>query len=806
MKRKLLSFAILALGAALLAGCGNKTQAPANTTTKAPATTTQGGGSTTTQAPVVPENPMEGLNAGDLDYAYWWKLYIQRWNYLLPEIPLYSNEYYDFYDTNVLDKASVEANPTNPYWPATSAVIDWKPSASNPLKQIILGNSTQLSGMFRYSSFGVSSPGASNNAVQSMTSGLGTLETTPEGSYVWNETVVKDHKETMNEDGSKTYEIEINQGLKYSDGSDIKAKDYLYSTMYFASNIAHDKNFGNKATSGMSIVGWSTYAKYTGEEAAGTTKEFAGLRLLGDYKFSVTIDSSYLPYYYDLTYAAFSPSPKALWIGSENDVADEGDGVYITTSANAKTSKADSDATLKDSNGQTYEDVAFYAKDSDGKYVFGEHIISASKNTDEHYPYSGPFKVSSYNASTTQAILKKNAYFPGDYRGSKPEFETVVYVRVIDDTQLVQFTSGGVNVLESVTGGDATNEAIDASEKSNGRYAYIHYARAGYGKLGFRGDLGPASYVQVRQAIALTIDRAEFAKAFTGGYGGVVDGPYYPGSWSYKVVSYNGYDKSVISLDPYTNSIEDAIELLEEAGFVYGADGQAYTSGVRYVKLQGSYLNDDNIGYSSIDKAYSTVKVGDDYFMPLVINWFGTTENEFTDLLNSNWAGNTTMLNRLGMVVQHTFSEFTPMLGEFYQYAGYGYGGTPTYCAFNFATGYNSAIYDYSYNWSINPDYYDDYSVCYLKDEADYVDLVENADHSLAAYGEDHTDLYTLVGAQVKVTDVYEDENGMAHIYVKDILGENPTVVAKGTEGAVEYTLGMDFLSMAMVYNCSQAE
>ena len=42
MKRKFLSFAILVLGAALLAGCGNKTKAPVNTTTKPGETTTQG--------------------------------------------------------------------------------------------------------------------------------------------------------------------------------------------------------------------------------------------------------------------------------------------------------------------------------------------------------------------------------------------------------------------------------------------------------------------------------------------------------------------------------------------------------------------------------------------------------------------------------------------------------------------------------------------------------------------------------------------------------------------------------------------
>ena len=41
------------------------------------------------------------------------------------------------------------------------------------------------------------------------------------------------------------------------------------------------------------------------------------------------------------------------------------------------------------------------------------------------------------------------------------------------------------------------------------------------------------------------------------------------------------------------------------------------------------------------------------------------------------------------------------------------------YCAFNFATGYNSAAYDYAFNMTINPNQYDDYSSYYIKDWAD---------------------------------------------------------------------------------------
>ena len=44
-------------------------------------------------------------------YASWWKLYIQRWNSLLPEIPLYSNEYYDIYNAEI---KGTDEHPTNP--------------------------------------------------------------------------------------------------------------------------------------------------------------------------------------------------------------------------------------------------------------------------------------------------------------------------------------------------------------------------------------------------------------------------------------------------------------------------------------------------------------------------------------------------------------------------------------------------------------------------------------------------------------------------------------------------------------------
>lgn len=162
-------------------------------------------------------------------YAKWWQYYIERWNKLLPEMPLYSNEYYDVFSTKL---EGVKDHPTNPLWGVASAIIDW--SSKKDDKSAIIGNSTELSGTFRYSSFGASNPGAADLDVQTLISGYGTVVANKEGDYVWDEkVVVKSHKETLNEDGSKTFEIEIKEGLTYSDGTPITAKDYLVHALVF---------------------------------------------------------------------------------------------------------------------------------------------------------------------------------------------------------------------------------------------------------------------------------------------------------------------------------------------------------------------------------------------------------------------------------------------------------------------------------------------------------------------------------------------------------------------------------------------
>lgn len=622
---------------------------------------------------------VDGWDTEDDVYATWWRYYMQRWNYLMPEIPLYANEYYDLYNAQI---KGTDEHPTNPYWSPASALIDWTSEKED--NSIIMGNTTDLSGKFRYAAFGGTNPGAADLDVQKLSTGLETVATTKEGGFEWNPTVVKSHEETMNEDGTRTYTVTIYDDLKLSDGTPVTVKNYVVFPMVFSSPVGVAAA-GKDHQSGMTLEGFKTFNTYDGTEGSGT-KELAGLRMIDDYTYSITVSADYANYFYAISYAGLSAYDVSLWIG-DADVKDDGNGVYFTDD--------------------------FYAKEGD-KYVMADHIVTASQNTDTTYPYSGPYVVKSYDSADKSAVLELNPNFKGNYEGVKPTIAKVVYKKIVSSTQLEDLKAGTLDVIAGITGGDETNEALALADGSEGKYVYTHYSRAGYGKLGFRADYGPAQFTEVRQAVAYCMDRAKFAKDFTGGYGGVVDGPYYSGSWMYKAA----VDQGMI-LNAYATSVDSAIEVLTEGGWVYDAEGNDYVEGVRYKKIPGDIATENDINYKSKDGAYVTTKVGDDYYMPLVLNWYGTSDNPFTDQLMTGFASNDNVI-AAGFNVQYTIGDFAPMLDELYQAAVYGYySGSPMYSVFNFATGFTSAAYDYSYQMTIDPAMYDDYSAYYIKDEAD---------------------------------------------------------------------------------------
>ncbi len=613
-------------------------------------------------------------------YNEWWRLFMQRWNYLVPETPLYSNQYYDVYNGKI-DKLE-----TSPYWQVSDAIVGAK--VIRGYNGVALGSNTELSGAFRVASFGKSSPGAGDMDIEKLTSGYTSVVTGAGGSFLWADThILPSHERVDNADGTTTFTMRIAENLTFSDGSPITAEHYLVSTAVGSTPVMREAGGGDFA--GLYYTGYEEFHDYQGE---GREKPFSGLRLLDKYTFSVTVKAEYANYYYAMRYATFTPIPTSLYLGDLH-LQDDGHGVYIPKAFYAKTQK----------NGVT-------------AYANADTIIKNVRNIDaKAFPYSGPYYVENYDKGAKTAVLKRNTRYLGDHRG-KASIDTISYVKIVTETQTDQLRQGRIDVLSSVTGGEETRAVLSLVDGD--KFKETHYDRAGYGKLAFRCDFGPTQFKGVRRAIMHTIDRNEFAQTFTGGYGSVVDAPYFVGFDSYIAV------KDKLKLNHYAYSLESAKEELVADGFIYNANGTPYQEtegGIRYKKLSGYEKSYNNLAFASTDGKYKTVKVGGEYYMPLVINWMGTQPNPVTDQLITAWQTSKNAGRNIGAYITYTSADMNSAIyGEYCQMPSYGF-TKARFGAVNFATGFTSAVYDQSFYWTIDPDMYVNYSSNYLMDEADFL-------------------------------------------------------------------------------------
>jgi len=497
---------------------------------------------------------------------------------------------------------------------------------TEPTGQLTIGSITELSGDW--------APYWQNNAadydIWNFINGYNTVEVTFNGEFVVNDTVVEKYEVSENEDGSKTYTWTIKDGLTYDDGTPITAKDYVAAIMFWSSNVVGEMSGQNDY--GYNLVGWKEFA--TGE-----SKKFSGVNFIDDKNFAVTISSEYLPYFFELALAASEPLNLAYWTDDTVEIKDDGDGCYFSDNF-----------TL-----ENYKDRINEARMS------------------INLPATGPYKVESYDEAAKTAVLQVNDKYLGNYEGQKPLIQTIIYKRVTHETALDELATGSVDLLSGMASGDEINAGLDLVDK--GGFAYSAYPRAGYGKIVFACDFGPTEDVHVRQAIAHLLDRNDFAKAFTGGFGSVVNGPYGESMWFYQETKAELNEK----LNQYPYSFEDAVRLLEEGGWIYDENGNEYTSGIRYKKTEDGEL------------------------MPLIIEWASTEQNTVSDLLVVKLQENPD-LAAAGIQIKQTVMTFTELLNYLYRDdsidAKY---GVPTYGMFNLASGF-TPLYDRSRDYTTDPD------------------------------------------------------------------------------------------------------
>ena len=506
---------------------------------------------------------------------------------------------------------------------------------TEPTGQMVIGSITQVINEFYDTGFSTSE--TNYNMYDLIHGGYDTVVFSKEGEFQYNDTVVASHEETENEDGTKTYTVTINDGLVWSDGTPITAKDYVFAALLENSDEMAGVD-GYPCNTGYSYVGYDEWLD-------GSADAFAGVHLVDDMTFSLTVKAEELPYHFDITFALVRPRPLHV-IAPECDVEDTENGATIT-----------------------------------GDFTT-ELLQETINNVETGYRYNpkvtcGPYLFDNFDEASQQATLKANPEFVGDYRGVKPSIETLVIKTVSSDTMMNELESGSVDLLYGCSGGDTINAGLDLVEE--GKAADTTYMRNGYGKLQFDCSVFPTDSQNVRQAIAYCLDRNEFARQYTGGYGSVVHSFYGLAQWEYQ----DSVEWINENLNTYEMNVEEAKELLEADGWNLNADGTPYSgTGTRYKDVDGE-------------------------LKPLVITWCNSEGNPVSELL-------ATMLPETmaeaGMELKATTTDFATLQN------GILHAGDTMYNMYNLATGFATANSPWYY-FSSDEAWMGNYNTNWIADE-----------------------------------------------------------------------------------------
>lgn len=543
--------------------------------------------------------------------------------------------------------------------------------------QVVIGTSTEASGDWAYSAF-VRNPNATDKAVMTLTDDMTTVDSDQHGDYGINKTVVKSYERIEEENGNVTYKFVINDGLKFNNGEAVTAQNFVAWTMFVTSPAG--KEMGVVSATYNMLPGGLAYRN-------GETNVLSAVRLYDEKTFSITIaktgedgETSYLPYYYDITYAAMQAVNLTYWFGEGWSVKDDGEGVYFVN--------ADGKEFTAETVGETVEAARF---------ATGNRVTA------------GPYNLVSFDQSSREIVLEVNENYNGNFEGQKPGIQKLVIVKTSEDTVMDMITTGQIQIYSQIADGSEVSAVMDLIEAGTINSSTSQYDRAGYGYFGFACDLGPTQFTEFRQAIAYLLDRVEFAQTFCKGWGSVVHGPY---CTAFTMTAKTDIEKKI---NHYDYNPEKAVELLKQAGFVYNADGSDYVDGsgeVRYAKVteeQAKY-------YDSFNKVLADGTI----LMPATINWASSEGNAVSALLSTMLA-NSEATKAAGVSIVKTEMTFPELLNYMYRQDSYGLGGDysmPTYNMFNLATGYNGGVYDESYNWTTDPEYIEQgYNVQHLYDE-----------------------------------------------------------------------------------------
>ncbi len=421
--------------------------------------------------------------------------------------------------------------------------------------RIIVGSITPVTGEIP----GYWSSGAGDAFVNRMVSGYATVVYNQEAVYLVDDTVAEDYSFTENEDGSRTFTVTLRKDLYWSNGERVTASDYVGGVLLFASPLAAD--LGVQSVPGEYFLGYEEYH-------SGDSEEFAGVRLLSENQFSVTLDPEYVPYYYELACVSVTPEYMKGWLSENVSIEDDGEGAYFSEEFHAAGCAA--------------------------------QILTWRRTMDV---FCGPYVCTDYDEEAEMYTLEINERYQGNFEGQMPSIETILVTTVQEDTMLLDLGAGEVDLLVGIS--DRTRITQGSAMVNRGEIGSVSYDRNGYGYLAFKCDTGPTQYLEVRRAVAYLLDREAFVEAYAGEYGSVVNGPYSNSMWMTEEGA-----QELAQLNAYEYSYESAVEELIAGGWTLTADGSEYAGeGLRYKELEDGSLMPLRIYWASTGNAAADLLV-----------------------------------------------------------------------------------------------------------------------------------------------------------------------------------------------------
>ena len=351
-----------------------------------------------------------------------------------------------------------------------------------------------------------------------------------------------------------TYTFAIADDMKYNDGTPITARDYAFALLLLGSPELKDAIGTCEDIS--RIKGGKEYQN-------GTAKELAGFKLIGDYEFAITIDSSYYPYFYQLKVLDISPLPIDV-IAPGCTIQKNSNGIYINGPFSAELLKK---TLLTPETG----------------YLSHPRVTS------------GPYQLTSYDGESV--TLDPNKNFIGDEEGNKPEIPQIVIKYTKPEFLIGDLNAGTLDLVVRCTREDQIESGMSLVGDD---FKMESYMRAGLSLIGFCAEKGPTSDVNVRKALAMCMDKEALTKAYSGGFGMTINGYYGIGQWMFRMANgailkeedddsdWSGLSMSRIT--GYELNVEEANRLLEDAGWNLDENGDAYSTGIRYRKENGELV------------------------------------------------------------------------------------------------------------------------------------------------------------------------------------------------------------------------